>query len=123
MPEVLRLIRHPADEAQAAALRHGAAHLLGCEEAEVGIVQVSATVTSVEEVAALVREAGAAALEAVLPLPLMAQVVPLLPKEGVPVLRAITERILGEDGSATFRFDHYEVVEDVKVVTRSLPLP
>ena len=71
--KVLRLTRHPLQEGQDQALREAASVLLGAEDIEV--VQLSETVSSGEEVVALVEETGAQLLEAVLPIGLLAQVV------------------------------------------------
>lgn len=118
--KVLRLTRHPADETQLSALRAAAARLLGTAEDEIQVETVSATVSTPDEVLELVRQHGAAVLEAVLPVGLLAGVVPLLQKEGVPVIRAVMNRQLGPDGAALFSFDHYELVEAVEVRTRPL---
>ncbi len=117
---VLRLTRHPADAEQVEALRRGVASLLGCDPAVVEPVEISTTVERPEEVVTLVQEVGAQALEAVLPLGLLGAVVPQLQRLGVPVLRAVMERQLHDDGTASYRFRHYEVVERVEVVTRPL---
>ena len=111
--KVLRLTRHPADEAQLSELRR----IFG---EEVEVVEVAETVPNVERVKAIVAEHGADILEAVLPLPLLAECVG--PKGlSIPVIRAITIRKLDESGgNATFTFSHYEKVVKVEVVTERL---
>ncbi len=101
-------------------MRRVAGRLLEVDPADVEILEVSRTVGTPEEVVALVEETGARALEAVLPLGLLAGAVPALQRRGIPVLRALMERDLHEDGFASFRFTGYELVERVEVVTRRL---
>lgn len=113
MEKILRLTRHPADDAQVAALKA----VFGDN---IVIVEISATVTGVAEVVALIAEHGATVFEAVLPLPILAEV--LNPRNGisVPVIRAVMDRQISEDGTATFIFARYERV--VKVVVETAPL-
>lgn len=110
---ILRLTRHAEQPAQLADLQR----IFG-EDLE--IVQVPKTVADAAEVKALVTEHTASVLEAVLPLPILADVVN--PRNGVavPVIRAITvrtprlndesEQVMDERGEPLFDFvfDHYE---------------
>lgn len=111
---VLRLTRHPAGEKQEAELRR----IFG---ADCVIIDHSETVPGVERVHKLVKEYQADVLEAVLPLPLMAQTINPHTGVGVPVIRAITKRVISEDdGSTSFPFQHYEKVLRVEVQTERL---
>lgn len=118
--KVLRLTRHPMDDRQKAELQRVCGLLLGCEPAQVEAVEIAETVPDVERVKAIIAEHGAHVLEAVLPLPLMAQCVDTRNGVGIPVLRAITIRKLESDGTATFDFSHYERIVKVEVVTERL---
>lgn len=110
--KILRLTRHAAEPVQIAELRR----IYGADSE---IVEISETVPNVDRIRELVVEHGATVLEAVLPLPLMADAVgPRGVK--IPVIRAITKRVLAPDGSATFPFQHYEKVLKVEVVTERL---
>lgn len=112
--KILRLTRHPAVPEQLAELTR----IYG---AEAEVVEHSETVPSVERVKEILAGHSADVLEAVLPLPLMAQC--LDPKNGVgiPVIRAITVRELQPDGTKVdFRFSHYERIVKVEVVTERL---
>jgi hypothetical protein len=113
MMRVLRLTRHPAGEEQRAEL----CRIFG---ADCVIIDHSETVSGVERIAELVQEHQADVLEAVLPLPLMAQAVNPRAGVGVPVIRAITQRVIAEDGSASFPFQHYEKVLKVEVQTERM---
>jgi len=110
--KILRLTRHAVSEKQLADLRR----IFG----EVEIVEVSETVPNAERVRELLEEAEAEVLEAVLPLPLLAEV--LNPRLGitVPVIRAVMNREVGKDGSATFEFSHYEKILKVLIETECL---
>jgi len=119
MIRVVRLTRHPLQEGQREALLRAAQELLGAEAIEV--IEEAVTVSSAEEVVALVEQHGAQLLEAVLPIGLLAQVVPALKARGVPVVRSVMERQLTEQGEAIFTFRGYELVERVEIVTRPLP--
>lgn len=110
---ILRLTRHEAGAEQVAELHR----IFG---ADCEIVQVSETVAGVERVRELVQEHHTDVLEAVLPLPLMAEVVNPRSGIGVPVVRAFTKRVLAEDGSVSFPFQYYEKVLKVEVVTERL---
>ncbi|MBW6441490.1 hypothetical protein K0B04_01095 [Patescibacteria group bacterium] len=54
-------------------------------------------------------------LEAVLPLPILSEVINS--QKVSPVIRAVMDRELKEDGTATFSFSHYEKVKKVEVQT------
>jgi hypothetical protein len=110
---ILRLTRHEAEPTQLAEL-----YRLFGKEAE--IIQISETVPGIERVRELVREHQADVLEAVLPPPLMAEATNARIGVGVPVIRAITKRVVAEDGSVSFPFQHYEKVLKVEVVTERL---
>jgi hypothetical protein len=112
MATVLRLTRHEPEAAQLAELQR----LYG---SDVQIVTVSKTVAGAAEVKALVAEHAADVLEAVLPLPILAEVVSPRGVQ-IPVIRAVMNRQVNGDGSATFTFDHYEKVVKVEVQTERL---
>lgn len=115
--KVLRLTRHPATPEQLAELRR----IFAKPGEFLEIVEISETVPDAGRVKALVEEHGAGALEAVLPMPILADLTN--PKSGlsVPVIRAITRRELSEDGTKTaFAFSHYEKVIKVEVLSERL---
>ena len=111
--KILRLTRHKIESGQLAELQR----LYG---ADCEVLEVSETVPNAARVSEIVREQCADVLEAVLPLPLMAEVVG--PRGcGIPVIRAITRREFAEDGvKVHFTFSHYEKVLKVEVVTERL---
>ena len=112
--KVLRLTRHPATPEQLAELQR----LYG-PNAEV--VEHSETVPNAGRVAELVTEYGADVLETVLPIALLADVLSLRSSVKVPVIRAITNRVLETDGQkAAFVFSHYERYIKVEIVTERL---
>lgn len=111
--KLLRLTRHPAVPEQLTELRR----IYG---EGVEVVEHSETVPNVERVKEILTERAVDVLEAVLPLPLMAQCVDPRNGVGIPVIRAITVRELQPDGTATFRFSHYEKIMKVEVVTERL---
>lgn len=110
---ILRLTRHSATTEQLA-------ELLRIFGSDVDIVEHDETVSGAPRVSELVRETAADVLEAVLPLPILAEVVG--PRGvGIPVIRAVTRREIGEDGTkAIFVFAHYERVLKVEIVTERL---
>lgn len=113
MKKILRLTRHAASEAQKLELNR----IYG----EVEILEVSETVTGAARVKELVEEAAADVLEAVLPLPMLAEV--LNPRAGiaVPIIRSVMNRELVADGvTATFTFSHFERLVKVEVITERL---
>ena len=112
MEKVRWLSRHQATEPQLAELRH----LFGDD---VSLTLVSETVPGAARVKELVAEHGATILVAVLPMPLVAE---LLGKGGleVPFVRAAMERELQGDGSAIFYFSHFEKVVKVEFVVERL---
>lgn len=114
---ILRLTRHPVVPEQLAELRR----IFAKPGEFLEIVEVSETVLDAARVKALVDEHGADVLEAVLPMPILADLTH--PKSGlsVPLIRAITRRELSEDGTKTaFAFSHYEKVIKVEVLSERL---
>ena len=112
--KVLRLTRHGATPEQLDELRR----IFGDDCV---VTEVSETVPDAARVTAICAEYGADVLEAVLPLPLMAEVVNPRTGVGIPVIRAITNRMLDASGEkAIFAFSHYEKVIKVEVVTERL---
>ena len=113
METILRLTRHPASEEQLAELKR----IFGSDSK---IVEISETVSGSARVRELVEENGATVLEAVLPLPILAEVIN--PRTGVtvPVVRAVMDRELQEDGTAIFKFSHYERILKIEVQTERL---
>lgn len=110
---ILRLTRHPAERAQLLQLRR----IYG-ENTEV--VDVSETVSGVDRIKELIEEHKADVLEAVLPLPILAQCVDSRNGVNIPVIRASMSREQGADGSVVFRFSHYERVVKVTIETERL---
>ena len=111
--KILRLTRHPASEEQLAELRR----IFGSESE---IVEISETVPGSARVRELVEEHRATVLEAVLPLPVLAEIIN--PRTGVtiPVIRAVMNRELKEDGTVVFNFSHYERILKIEVQTERL---
>ncbi len=117
MVKIIRLTRHPLQGGQLDALREVARQLLGDDN--IVVVQHEGTIGATDEVLALVRQHGASLVEAVLPLGLLAGVVPALQGRNIPVVRAIMARTV-ENGEALFRFEGYELIEAVDVRTRRI---
>lgn len=115
---VLRITRHPLSEAQREALLEAARLLLSAEAIEV--TEHRETIQDAEEALRLAEELSAELVEVVLPLPLLAQLVPALRGRGVPVLRAVMQRELSPSGEATFTFVGYELIERVEVVAHPI---
>lgn len=113
MAKVLRLTRHEVQPAQVAELRR----LYG---PDVEIVTVSETVQDAARARELVREHGADVLEAVLPLPLLAQAVDPKSGVGVPVIRAVMDREQRSETEVNFVFRSYEKVKRIVVETDPL---
>lgn len=113
MEKILRLTRHPASEEQLVELKR----IFG---SDLEIVDISETVSGAARVRELVEENGATVLEAVFPLPILAEVIN--PRTGVtiPVIRAVMDRELKEDGTAVFNFSHYERILKIEVQTERL---
>ena len=110
--KILRLTRHAIVPDQLIELQY----IFG-DDAK--IVEVSETVPNAARVVELVREHAADVVEAVLPLPLMADLLKII--GDVPVIRAITRREFDATGTkASFVFDHYERIVRVEVVTERL---
>ena len=79
------------------------------------IIEVSATVSSGQEVIDLMKRYKCDEVVAVLPINLVAEVVAL----GVKPIRAIMIRRLLKDG-VEFQFSHYERIEKVEIVSTPL---
>jgi hypothetical protein len=112
MAKVLRVTRHFTGVHQLVELKR----IYG---QDVDIVIISETVDA-PRVKDLVEEHAPDAVEAVLPLPLVSE---LLGRNGisVPLIRAAMNREVNEEtGEVTFTFDHYEVVKSVEVVVERL---
>lgn len=110
---ILRLTRHEAKGRQLSEL----GRIFGddCE-----IIMVPERVSGADRVAELVKEHQATVLEAVLPLPILAEVINPRTGVGVPVIRAFMQGELTIDGAATFCFSHYERVLKVEVQVERL---
>lgn len=118
MRRIVRLTRHEASEVQLAELRRvfgGDADITMVSETLPGDPREA--VARFDEIAA---EADVA--EVVLPVNLLEAVLKFsqFSKRGGQLIRAVTKRELGEDGQATFQFQHYELVKKVEVVTEVL---
>lgn len=122
MAKVLRITRHVLeDSAQAEALQAAVTKLTG-EEGPHEVLHHMEQVQSAKEALELARKCGAVVVEAVLPLPMVAEVVnPKVNTEGVAIIQARMERELGPDGNAkTFNFRGYKRVVKVEVITEEL---
>lgn len=111
---VLRLTRHPAEVAQLEALKKAFGD-------DVEVVEHSETVSDATRVFELFVLYRPDVLEAVLPLAILSEV--LNPRNGItiPVIRAVMNRQLGNDGTtATFTFQRYERLVKIEVVTEPL---
>ena len=113
MEKILRLTRHPASGEQLEELKR----IFGSESE---IIEVSETVSGAARVRELVEENGATVLEAVLPLPILSEVINPRTGVAIPVVRAVMDRELKEDGTAVFNFSHYERILKVEVQTERL---
>ncbi|MEK7227329.1 MAG: hypothetical protein AAB641_00325 [Patescibacteria group bacterium] len=110
--KILRLTRHAIAPDQLVEL-----HRIYGNEVE--IVEISETVPNVAHVVELIQERSADVVEAVLPLPLMSELLKIVGE--VPVIRAITRREINAAGEkAQFVFDHYERIVRVEVVSERL---
>lgn len=108
---VLRLTRHPAEPVQVEALKK----VLG---EDVEIIEHSENVSDAARVRELVELYKPDVLEAVLPLPILSEVLNPRNEITIPVIRAVMDRQFGEDGvTATFTFQRYERVVKVELVT------
>lgn len=118
MEKVLRLTRHEAGEEQMAELRR----LFG---KDITVETVSETLPSnTRDMVARFDElaADASVVEAVLPANLLEAVLKFssFSKGGGMVIRAVTSREVNAEGNATFTFQYYERVVEVKIVTERL---
>lgn len=110
--KILRLTRHAIVLEQLSELQR----IYG-SDAE--IVEVSETVPNAARVVELITEHSANVVEAVLPLPLMADLLKVI--GNAPVIRAITRREFDAAGQkSTFVFNHYERIVRIEVVTERL---
>lgn len=108
MKKILWLSRHEPQNEQIAELLQ----VFG----EVEIVQVAKNIQSGNDVLQLMQDTGADEVVAVLPIPLLQEVLRL----GVRPLKAVMKRTLHEDRPATFEHDHFERIERIEVVTTPL---
>lgn len=83
---------------------------------KIKIRQVSTTISSGEEVLALMKLYDCQEVVAVLPINLLEQIVTL----GVKPIRAVMDRKFRKDGKAEFIFSHFERVEKIEVDTKLL---
>lgn len=103
---ILRITRHAPTQEQLQALQ-------AVYGDDVNVITINATISSAADAKKLVRQYRADAVEVVLPLHLLEQVV----KEvGVPVIRSVTVR----QGKNKLVFSHYEQIHSV--VTKTTPL-
>jgi len=110
---ILRLTQHEPTEKQVKALKDAFGD-------DINIINYLEYIKSGEEVVELVEKYSADVVEVVLPLNLLNEVVNLL-KDRVIIIRAIMERYQKLRGfGIIFEFSHYEIIEEVKVVTRPL---
>ena len=116
MTKILRLTRHEAEQGQLDALA------MAFDVEKIETVSESLPANSREAVARfdeLAKDYNV--VEAVLPINLLEAVLKFsqFSKRGGMVIRAQMNREL-VDGQAVFKFDHYEVVKKVEIVTRPL---
>jgi len=110
---ILRLTQHEPTETQVKALKEAFGD-------DINIINYPEYIKSGEEVVELVEKYNADVVEVVLPLNLLNEVVNLL-KDRVIIIRAIMERYQKLRGfGIIFEFAHYEVIEEVKIVTHPL---
>ena len=117
MTNIIRLTRHPLQEEQLAVL------MAAFPKATIETVSETLPSGPREAVARFdVLSASADVVEAVLPVNLLEAILKFsaFAERGGLVIRAITARTLDEAGNASFRFERYEVVERVEIVTRPL---
>jgi len=107
---ILRLTRHEPTKEQCEEL----VRLFGNG---IDVITVSETITDPRRVAELVETYKASVLEVVLPIGLLADVLKVV---DVPVIRAVMNREVKENGAVEFTFSHYERILKVEVVTERL---
>jgi len=117
MTKIIRITRHAAQPEQIEALEN--------KFGEVEIEEVSKSLPSKPREAVDRFDELAAdtdVVEAVLPTNLLEAILKHsdFADRGGTLIRAEMNREVDENGDATFRFDHYEVVEKVEIVTRPL---
>lgn len=118
MAKIIRLTRHEPEQAQLSELDR----IFG---QDVTVLTVNETLPA-DSKAAVARfdelVAGVDVVEAVLPPNLLEGILKfsLFSKRGGQVIRAAMNRTVTADGSATFVFDHYERVVEVRIVTERL---
>lgn len=110
---ILRLTRHQLTPSQHTEL----VRIYGKNLTHLTVITISETVPNAGRVMELVDEHKADVLEAVLPLPLLADV---LFRGTVPIIRAVMNRVIQDDGNIEFTFDHYERLHRVVVETERL---
>ena len=111
MKKILRLTRH-------ALLREQDAELRRIFGSDLEIIQVSETVPDVARVLAIIEEHRPDVVEVILPHSLTAA----LTRAGlvIPIIRAITRRVLHEDGTKDAPFSHYERIIRLDIVSERL---
>lgn len=107
---VLRLTRHEPTFEQVNELTR----IFGQETM---VVTVSKTVSCADEVVELIKRYNADVLEVVLPVGLLADVIK---KVRIPVIRAVMNRKIKENGDVEFTFSHYEKILSVDIITQKL---
>lgn len=105
MKKVLWISRHPMTVEQLAAIDNGN---------PVEMDQETESVSDVRDLASRVAEADIVAV--VLPPALLMALVSMVKGEK-PIIRAISERRVLDDGSATFKFVKWEQIKEFKIVT------
>lgn len=116
--KIIRLTRHAATQEQIAALQ---AHFGGSVQIEEINQSLPSDPRGAVEAFDQISD-SADVVEAVLPLNLLESVLKFseFSKRGGVLIRAQMLRTVGEDGSVSFAFDHYEVVKKVEVLTERL---
>ena len=112
--KVLRLTRHPADDAQLSELRR----LFGTD---VEVVDVSEPAATVQRIWEIIEANRPDVLDVVLPLELLVECFDAKVMGDIPVIRAKMIRTEQAEGRrADFTFSHYERVVEIRYVTQRL---
>ena len=85
------------------------------------VIEHDQIVSDAKEVLNLIKKHRATVVEAVLPLPILAELMnPLINRSDVPIIRAVMEKTLGRLGEEAYTFKHYERILKVEVQVEEL---
>jgi len=115
--KILRITRHSITPEQEKALRRAFGEISVHEHTESLPGNPQEAVPVFDELAD-----GYDVVEAVLPINLLSAIMgrSQFAKRGGRIIRAVMQREMGPDGQAVFKFDHYEIVREVRIVTEPL---